>query len=256
MPSKHKTFVLLLLLAVFSPFINAQEPVKDKITLKTGEVYTGEIVINNGEILIIKIADGSRFQIRSEEIKSIEKTSISESKSNSDTEKDVLTAGNLCGMLDVSGGMNFAQSAFEWSPFFDVSLSFGIKSSQNKSLFAGLGAGYFNTFYHHTSLAYIPLFIRLGSNSLSRKRTSPYFLLDAGYAIGVDEQTPYKGGVFGKLSVGIIHRLNYKTAFFAGPFVSVQSVNGQITEEVNSNTVTYDGYTTLYSFGLKTGIQF
>lgn len=253
--SKGKTLVLLFLLAIMLPAVYAQEPVKDKIVLKTGEVYSGKIIVNNSEVIIIQLDNGSRFQIRPDEVKSTEK--ITESKEVAITHlSNSATSGNICGMLDVSGGISSAASAIETSPFFDISLSFGVKSFRNKSLFAGLGAGYFNVFYKDASLGFIPFFARFGSNDLSSRRTSPCFLFDVGYAVATDNQPIYKGGMFARLSVGIIRKINYKTAFFLGPFASVQSVNGSITEVVNSNTIRYNGFAALYSFGLKAGVQF
>lgn len=251
-----KSFLILCFVLFIVNSVSAQNTLRDKVVLKTGETYTGEIVVQNSDILIIKLADGSRFQFNAAQIKYVTKETelIPENENLSKT--DSLSIGNICGMLDIAGGKNFAPMAFGWSPFLDVSLSFGIKSSGKKSLFAGAGVGFSNTFLNGSQLSYIPVFVRFGSNNLTKRRTSPYFSMDAGYAFGLDNSAAYKGGLLGKLSVGIIHKMNYKTAFFIGPFAGVQSLNGLITETINSTTVTYNGYTTLYSFGLKTGIQF
>lgn len=253
-------FVLIIgFLSVFNLNLKAQEIVADKIILKTGEVYIGEILIQTPEIVLIKTTEGARFQFPVASVKSIEKGKFNKSeivdKDSIDNHNNLLNE-NLCLLVDFSPGISKGKLSYPLSFVGDASLSFGTKKIFNETLFAGLGIGYYVVSVSSTSamISYVPVYIRLQSYNLKKKRTAPYLSFDAGYAFSTDLN--YGGGTFAKLSTGVIHKISYKMAVFGGLYARVQSFSGKLTETINSDEFIYKGNSSMLDLGAKIGFQF
>ena len=233
----------------------------EKITLKTGEVYVGEIIIKNDEIILIRTKEGERYQFPVSSVKSIVKITdepiVDDAipKATSETFTDN-SSQNIRGFIEVSGGTSSGLNCFPSSFTGDVTLSFGATKIGGKMLFAGLGSGFSNIYNAQTgeNLKFVPLFIHLQSNNLSKSRTSPYLSLDAGYAFSV--KSSLSGGTFGKLSGGIIHRLNVKTSVNIGVYARAQNFQGQLNEIIGAKTYYYTGNSSILGYGLIAGFQF
>jgi hypothetical protein len=253
---KHFGILVLTLFMSFQLW-GQESAVLDKITLKTGEVYVGEIVVRTAEIVMLKVKNGTRYQFPLTEVRQIEKMLVTD-LSNTQTANIMTTApaeGNFSGQLEVAGGISNAKFAFAASPNAQISLAFGNKKAFGKDLFLGVGVAYSNTFIESssTSLGLIPVFVRIQS-PLSKKQTAPYFGLDAGYSFSTNPD--FAGGTLIKVSIGIIHRLNHKTALIAGVYACLNSISGSLTETKNLVMYTYTGNTVMQNFGVKLGLQF
>ena len=239
--------------------ISAQEIVTDKIILKTGEIYFGEILVKDNEIVLIKTLNGARFQFPLTSVKSIEKeynkTAVTSSEDSLQKTND-LSTNQFCIMLDLSGGISSAKYSYGWSPGSEVSMSLGVKKMFKETLFAGLGIAYDFVSVSSTPemISFIPVFVRLQSNNLKKYRTAPYLSLDAGYAFSTN--AGFGGGTFAKFSTGIIHKITYKIAVFGGLYVRVQGFTGKLTETIYDKKVIYNGNSSLNDFGAKAGVQF
>jgi len=251
--------ICILALALFlSSHLFSEEPAHlDRTTLNTGEVYVGEIVVKTAEMVMIKAKSGTRYQFQLTEVRQIEKTpvtAIPETQSTN-TITPTLPVGNFTGLMEIACGISNAKFAFAASPNAQVSLAFGNKKVFGKNLFLGLGTGYNHTFIesNSTSLGLIPVFARVQS-ALNKNRTAPYIGMDAGYAFSTNPD--YGGGTLIKISLGITHRLNYKTVLIAGVYGGLNSISGNLTETNNLGTFTYEGNTMMKNFGVKLGLQF
>ncbi|HET7734223.1 MAG TPA: hypothetical protein VFK73_10335 [Paludibacter sp.] len=253
---KHICILFLALLLSFQ--LLGEEPVHlDRITLNTGEVYVGEIVVKTADIVMINAKSGTRYQFQLTEVRLIEEIPVNELSNTPATSviSPNQSAGNFSGQLEVSGGVSNAMFAFTSSPNTQVSLVFGNKKVFGKDLFIGVGTGYNNTFLesNSTSLGLIPVFARLQS-TLSQNRTTPYIGMDAGYAFSTNPD--YGGGTLIRFSIGISHRLNYKTFLVTGLYAGLNSISGNLTETNDLGTFTYYGNTMMKNFGVKVGLQF
>lgn len=258
----HRKIILIALTLIIIPsYLLAVMPPPERILLKTGEVYTGEIILQNENIILIRTVSGERFQFPASQVKSITKISDTNEEVNAqevNTEETLpeLSTHNFCGVVEFSGGTVSGKNSFKSSPFAELTLSFGTRSIAGKSLFLGAGAGFSGISIASDSETqlYTPVFVRLQSNNLSHLRTSPYISLDAGYAIAL--KSTLSGGAFAKLSAGIIHRISYKTSVNFGVFARVQQFNGPLTEKVQGNSYSYAGNSGMTAFGALAGFQF
>jgi len=254
-----KQYLILVLCLLFSIQTWGQESVVlNKVTLKTGETYVGEIVVQTADMVMIKTTQGKRYQFQLKEVKSIEKNSSSDLQKNSDQIVLDISApsGNFSGMLELSGAVSGAKSAFTSSPNIQVSLAFGNKQAFGKDLFLGAGIGYnfISDNSNSQTIGLIPLFLRV-QKTLTADKTAPFVGFDAGYAFSTNQL--YEGGTFVKFSVGITHRVSIKTSLYAGFYAGLNSIYcSSLSETIDSGTFTYSGTTSMTSFGVKVGLQF
>lgn len=234
-----------------------QPALHDKVTLKTGDVYVGEIVIKTNELIMIKTKDGSRFQFQASEISNMEKVaSVQESNTQTPVVSVIKTSSDsFTGIIEFAGGISSAKNAFNSSTNTQVSLLFGNKSVLGKQLFFGAGIGYNNTLIETKSelVSFLPVFIRM-QNTFSTNRTSPYIGMDAGYAFALNET--YGGGLFAKLSAGISYKISYKTLISLGIYGGINSIAANQIETNDLGTFSYYGNTSMTNYGLKIGLQF
>lgn len=248
---------LILLLLISWVVVFSQDTTVDKVTLKTGEVYIGEIILKNNDIVMLKDTEGTRFQFPISEIKSIEKVTSADIIKNTKTGIPVSDSGlgNVCGLLELSGGLGSAKNKFSSMPNGQASLSFGSRMLQSKVLFIGGGVGYFSVFESQSSeiISFVPLYMRLKSN-FSKKKTSPYILFDAGYSFALT--SGYEGGLYSKVGLGVQHNATAKTSIYWGAFTSIQNFTGTLTETNNALPYNYYGNSSIVNFGLNLGLQF
>jgi len=253
---KHLSFLVFILF--FSIQLWGQDStIQDKITLKSGEVYFGEIVVRTAEMVMIKTLNGTRYQFQLSEVTKIEKrpdnqTSVENIKN---LNQNISTENNFCGNIELSAGISNAKNSFSLCPTTELSMIFGNKRVLGKDIFMGLGIGYNMTLLSQNSnpISFLPLFLRLQS-TLTKNRTAPFIGIDAGYAFGLNSD--YSGGTLVKVSIGITRKLSYKTALFAGIYSGITSISGKITETNDLGTFSYLGHNSMINFGLKFGFQF
>lgn len=253
-----KQIIFLTICLLFSFHLLGQETtVQDKITLNTGEIYIGKIVLKTNNMIMLTTKNGARYQFQLSEIKKMESESVSGiSKSEkTDDNETTLHAGNFGGLVELSAGISYAKYGFGWSPNSQLSLVFGNRNVLGQNLFLGAGIAYNSTFIASgsKSIGFLPLFIRIQS-TFTKKRTAPFVGMDAGYAFAIN--TGYGGGVLVKISAGITHKISHKTLIFVGVYTGVQSFSGTLTEINELGTFTYNGKTSMNNLGIKLGLQF
>lgn len=250
-----RQIAILILCFFFSMQLWAQEnSAYDKITLNSGEVYVGEIVLRTPEIIMLRTKSGARFQFQLSDVKMLEKEIATEPiEPEADAEED--TMGNFAIVAELSGGTSQADNSFLWSPNTQFSMLLGNKMAFGQNLFIGVGVGYSISFAstHPEPISFLPLFVRVES-TLSNKRTAPFAGFDTGYAFALN--TDYNGGFLLKISAGVSHKLTYKTKILAGLFAGINTFSGKLTETYNSTQFSYYGQTRMNSAGVKIGLQF
>jgi len=256
-----KIILLTIAFLTIAQYLIAVESSPVRITLKTGEVYSGEIILQNDEIILIRTTTGERFQFPVFQVKSIAKITdkIEEIQGNENIYDEILpyqSEHNFCSIIEVSGAKSSGKNSFSNSTSGEMTLSFGTRSIAGKSLFFGGGAGFstvINSSINQIS-NFVPVFVRFQSNNLMQWRTSPYLSLDTGYAFPL--KTTMSGGFFAKVSGGIVHRLNFKTSIQFGIFARIQNFYGNLSENRNGSIYTYWGNSSINSFGALAGFQF
>jgi hypothetical protein len=248
-----KILIIALAVTLLTPFSAfAQNAVAEKVFLKSGKSYTGEIVLRNDEVLILKLSDGTRFQFAAQDIEKIE-TVTSEEQQAEQNEKEPEPV--LSGIIELSGGVSAAQYKTSAVPFTSAGISFGSDQFGDGTFFIGVGTAIHTAFLSAPDVAlnFIPVYLK-GRKIFKRSIVSPYIALDLGYAFAA--QKDYSGGIYSKINLGIQKRLTYKTSFFTGLYAGVTGYGGSLTEQYENNNFSFNGKTAFVSGGLSLGLQF
>jgi len=245
---------VFLLVFSINTFSQTDDNTLSRVTLLSGESYTGKIVLQNSEIIMLQLADGTRYQFPVAEISEIKQAVSTKTTSKEDAESKP-EPGNICGMLEISGGVARAAGRFDTGLPAQVSISFGIKQIAGLPFFTGVGSGYFFAYNadNKETMGFVPVFIRFKYNKIN-KPFAPYFLLDAGYSFALVKS--YNGGLYAKTSVGIQFNFSEQTAFYMGLFCGFQNFNGSLTDIYDNQPYNYTGNSAIINFGLNFGLQF
>lgn len=248
---KHLWIILFSCLSLLSA--TAQNSIFDKITLLTGEVYVGDIVVKTEDMIMIKTITGAKYQFRTSQIKSVEKTSQTfiEAHETENNSTDKL----FCAQIELGAGLLNAPHAFGTAPTGEIDFSIGHKKVINEHFFVGLGSGYSIIYISdkQSTTSMVPLYIRL-RHTFSPGKTSPFVGTDCGYSFGSDSK--YKGGILFRINAGISTPLNYKSLFFASLSAGLQQMQTHYTIQNEFGTYNDFGYRTNFAAGIKAGIQF
>ncbi|MFZ4582542.1 MAG: hypothetical protein ACOYM7_07820 [Paludibacter sp.] len=246
---------MILFFCFVSLGIMAQEkPVTSKVTLKTGTVYVGEIVLKNDEVVMLKDNTGARYQFQPSEIVQIEPYVVANTENSSPqttTIPDAHINDNFCGRFEFASTTGSLQRGAEDQPLTQFLLSFGNKKVLGKDIFVGLGSGFL--IMNNTNVNLIPIYLKVQTIT-NKNRTSPFWGVESGYTFSINNY--YKGGAFAAVSAGTNYKVNYKTSIYAGIFGAVYSINGTFTESITQGIYAYNGNATLKTYGLKLGLQF
>jgi len=257
MQNHFNKILLLVVLLVSATFVYGKDPTPDKVTLRTGEVYIGQILVRNNEIVTLKTPDGNRFQFPAAEVLKIEAATQSDlDKKPAATvsmPEEMQPEGNICGLAEFSAGMARATNKFGLTPVIQGTLSFGTRLIKGKNLFGGAGVGYLHVLSSAEPIGFIPVFLRL-RGAAERKKLSPYVCIDGGYSFATNEETG--GGLYARTAIGMQVRKSKSTLLSLGFFGFATNFSSQLTESTLTGEYHYDGGTSLYGIGITAGIQF
>ena len=246
---KKLLYILLTLLLPMSVFADV------RITLRSGQTLTGTIVFQNEQVLVIKDADGQRFQYPFSEIETIEDGIVAVSEE--DTESSAVSKKKVGVSLHVAGGAAFV-------PYSDagggmaVNIYVGACNLFDKHIFVGGGIGYTGVFVFpqqttDKSLSFIPVQVRF-SAPLMQTKHAPALGASIGYGFspkGID-----KGGVAVSVDAGWRWQMSEKAALFAGVDFALQQGKCGIVETIEEEQYTSEQVRNFCRIGLKVAIQF
>jgi hypothetical protein len=247
---------ILFLVNIWTVFSQSVAKERDKIVMKTGETYYGDIVFRNDEMLILQTDEGVRYQFSLEEVKDISKETVNVAVMPEKLLQDdqFEENQNFFAVLDACGGASGAKNSFDVSPNTQIAFVLGKNKVFSENFFVGLGAGYNSTYLKNTStLNFLPVFLRL-QNTFTTNRISPFVRMDGGYAFSMT--SGWDGGVLVKAAAGISSRLSYKTKLFCGIYAGIQQFGGKLSETISTGTYYYEGIANMKQLGLQFGIQF
>ena len=246
---------LILFFCFVSVGILAQEKaVTSKVTLKTGTVFVGEIIVKNNEVVMLKDSTGARFQFQPSEVVLVETFVPSKTDSDlqqSSTEPNAPLNTNFSARFEIVSAAVSMQNEDNAKLLTQFLLSFGNKKVLGKDIYVGLGAGFLTV--NNSNINLLPIYLKVQATT-NKNRTSPFWGVESGYTFSVNNY--FKGGAYTSVSAGVNYKVNYKTSIYAGVFGAVYSIKGRLTESITEGTYAYEGIASLKTAGLKLGLQF
>lgn len=242
---KKLTFILTLLAFVLCAHA-------ETLLLHTGARVKGEIVFQNEEVIIIRNADGARFQYPRADVKAV--LSDEEEEGTEDglpvTEEDpeIKTSKKASILLELAAGPAYIPNE-DFGAAYSVDLLVGSHHINDRHIFIGGGLGYHGV--HKMNFLPIQAAVRI---PFVEQKHSPVAGIAIGYGVALSKD--YLGGLYAGMDLGYRCQLNPKTAIGAVFFTHFQQAIILAQESVEG--VDFEGKVgrNLLSFGAKFTLYF
>jgi len=250
MSKKSSTFVvemkirLLILCLCFALCARAET-----ILLRTGARVNGTIVFQNEEVVIIRDAEGARFQYPRSDVQEIiadsEKLEQQTTAAEQNETETINTGKKASILLELAGGLSSSVSAA-----YSADLLVGTHHIGARHLFVGGGLGYHG---QSDGFNFLPVQAALRL-PLTEAKHAPVFGVGIGYGIALSKN--YIGGIYTGLDFGYRCQLNPKTAIGVVAFARFQQAKISTKEKIEDTEFTNYTGRNLFSYGLKFTLYF
>lgn len=250
-----KKITILFISLILSVTVFAQQKELVKITLKSGAVHYGELIVQTDEMIMIQEKDGSRYQFQTTDIEKKETASDSETTQESSAKTSTDLHENNSGVfaLTEAGIYDFsAHNTFDHTTAGSLKLSL-CKQLLSGNIFAGAGMGIITSIEKDTQISLLPVFVKC-NYLLNKNRLSPFAGMEAGYSFSLNKY--YEGGMFVSADLGLSIQYSARNFIKLSITTGVQQIRTNLTEATSSGAFSYYGNTNIISWGLKAGLQF
>lgn len=229
-----KKLVFVTLLSVLSlALVHA-----DTIYLRTGERIEGTILFQNEEVVIIRNAEGQRFQYPRAEIELIgsreETTESLEPTDAVEREPEIKVSKKASILLELAGGP--AINAPEVGGGFSIDLLVGSHHIGDRHVFIGGGVGYHGLFIGSGKYNFLPIQAAFRMPLIEHKH-APVFGLAIGYGIALSKS--YTGGLYTSMDLGYRYQINPRTAVAIMLYSQFQHASVEVAETIEGESTTY-----------------
>ena len=228
------------------------------ITLRSGQKIQGEIVLQNEEVVIVRNAEGARFQYPASEVVSVAETeSVSKETKQEEGDKHKHQGRKVTLMVDLTGGGAIIPQE-KAGGHIGGEFMIGSRQIGSKSIFLGGGIGVHGMFLGGKTYTFLPIQAAVNVPIIEGKH-APFVGAAVGYGFGVSGGAT--GGIFTAAQVGYRYTINARSALLIGLRAQFQQAKIEATEVITGE----DGAETSYvgkagrsfvTFGASIGITF
>ena len=201
----------------------------ETIILRTGARVKGTIVFQNEEVVIVKNAEGARFQYLRADVESILTEDVEEEQvAEQEEQKHIKTTKKAQIVLEAAGGPTYMPNT-KIGGAFSVDLLVGSHHIGDRHIFIGGGLGYHGIFMGANKFNFLPIQVALRMPFMEAKH-APTFGASIGYGIALSKN--YVGGIYAGIDFGYRYQINPKSAITVSAFVQFQQAKAEMTEVV------------------------
>lgn len=244
---KKYLYIVLLLLA------SALCAHAETILLRTGARVKGEIVFQNEEVVIVRDAEGKRFQYLRSDVEEVLADDPAEVAAEaSEKEQELLTPKKASILLELAGGAAVQPQEYAGGTF-SIDLLVGSHHIGNRHLFVGGGLGYHGLFLNGEKLNFLPIQAAIRMPFTETKH-APVFGLGLGYGIALSKD--FLGGLYASADFGYRCQINPKTAIAVVAYTQFQQAKIPVIQYVDG--LPFEGKTgrNLVCAGVKLAFYF
>lgn len=246
-----KLFVFITLFCVSLACAHAET-----LLLRTGARVKGTIVFQNEEVVIIRDAEGARFQYPRADVQEIlsdetEENGNTQSAEAAD-EQEITTSKKASILLEVAGGAAVIPSEAAGGAV-SADLLVGSHHIGDKHIFIGGGLGYHGLFLGQEKYNFLPIQAVLRM-PMTETKHAPVFGFGLGYGIALSKD--YLGGIYAGIDLGYRCQLNPKTAIALVAFASFQQAQMKVTTVIEDQEYTNKSGRNIVATGLKLALYF
>ena len=224
----------------------------ETIVLHTGARVKGTIVFQNEEVVIVRDAEGARFQYPRTDIMEVLAEDAAEEAAPAEQEEEIAVSKKVSILLELGGGAAVIPSNAVGGAA-DVDLLVGSHHLGNRHLFVGAGLGYHGLFIGGEKYNFLPIQVAVRM-PFTEEKHAPVFGAGVGYGIALSRN--YLGGIYAGLDFGYRCQLNPKSAIALVAFAQFHQATVTITEEVEGEMFTNRVGRNLVTTGLKLALYF
>ena len=207
----------------------------ETLILRTGARVKGEILFQNEEVVIIRNAEGARFQYPRAEVQEILMVDpVEEVEVVEETKAEISTSKKVAISLELGGGAACIPNSAVGGGF-SVDFLVGSHHIGQRHIFLGAGLGYHGMFIGAEKYNFLPIQLALRLPLLEQKH-APLFGMALGYGIALSKD--YKGGIYAGLDFGYRYQINEKTALAVVASAQFQQAKIAATEIIDGSTFT------------------
>lgn len=207
----------------------------ETLLLRTGARVKGDILFQNEEVVVLRNAEGARFQYPRAEIQEILTVDPVEEEVVVEEQKDeIKTAKKVSVSLELGGGAACIPNSAVGGGF-SVDFLVGSHHIGQRHIFLGAGLGYHGMFIGAEKYNFLPIQLALRLPLLEQKH-APVFGMSLGYGIALSKD--YKGGIYAGLDFGYRYQINEKTALAVVASAQFQQAKIAATEIIDGSTFT------------------
>lgn len=221
-----KRILTLLLLSMLLTTTLRAEWVR--LTLNNKQVYTGEVIINNDDVIIIKDESGMRYQYQKQQVADIQ---IIEKAEKAEKKAESMGGGKKVAIeWQITGGVAWQEKA---GGSASTMIGIGSFNLLNKHIFLGGAVGYCGYYLQGSSYNFIPIALRVTA-PLIQKDSAPFAGASIGY--GFQAKKGYNGGVYSSLDIGWMKRLTDKSALYISLNGTLQQGQIEVVETIGEQS--------------------
>lgn len=222
----------------------------ETIILRTGARVLGTIVFQNEEVVIIRNAEGARFQYpKSDVAEIVSEEKITESRNPEITREDpeIKTSKKASILLEIAAGGAAVPNQMMGAAV-SADLLVGSHHIGDRHIFVGGGLGYHGLFVGGDKYNFLPIQAVIRMPFMETKH-APVFGMGVGYGIALSKN--YIGGLYAGVDLGYRYQLNPKTALGAVFYTQFQQAKVLVPETVEQAVFTNYTGRSLIAFGAK-----
>ncbi len=221
------------------------------ITLKTGQTITGQILMQNEAVVIIRDRYGAKFQYLKNDILSIEDDTPEDAIEIIATRTLTPKVKKVFMSLEVAGG-GFTSPHHYNGGAFAADLLIGSHHIGDTRIFVGGGVGY-HGYFGDRSYSFIPIMAALRAPLIDGVH-APQIGLSVGYGFSLNNNASH--GLYAGVDLGYRYQKKNKAALYVGLYASFQQTTLSVTETITDAIYTYNSGTNLIAYGAKCAVYF
>ena len=241
----------ILIMMTFLLFVNGVRA--DKVVLTTGRTVDGTIVIENDEVIIIRDADGRRYQFPRSDVQEVTKGEEKDEtpvQQEQEKERKDEGIGKVALRLD-AGVAALCVPSERWGEAFGIDLQIGSRNLLDSRVFIGGSVGYMGALTNKL-YSFIPLQL-IFSVPLMEGKHAPEIGFGLGYGFAVRQPA---GGLAARIDFGYRYQFSKKSALLVGLQTRFQQARIDVVETVAGNDYTNCVGRSFVTLGLRLGLQF
>ena len=247
-----KILFLIALLGITASYMEAAV-----ITLKNGQKVQGEIVIQNDDVLIIRNAEGARFQYPAAEVLTIsEEDTTTEETKNEQTTETKPQGKKTTFLIGLTGGGAFIPQDNNGG-HIGGELMIGSRYIGKKDIFLGGGISVHGIFAGGNTYTFLPLQLAVKVPFIEGKHT-PLFGANLGYGFGVSKNCI--GGIYSAVEIGYRYAFSTRSALILSLRAQFQQAKINTVETITEDDISTDYISqtgrSLVTFGAHIALAF